>query len=85
VLNHGFGHYYGVQGTTWRDPPILADAHETVVRGGRRLEVYRDGKRTRLVAWHTGRAVYWVANTLTRSLTTEEMLGIAASLRRLGR
>jgi LCP family protein required for cell wall assembly len=85
VLNHGFGEYYGVQGTTWRDPPILADAHETVVRGGRRLDVYRDGKRTRLVAWHTRRAVYWVSNTLTRSLTTGEMLGIAASLRRLGR
>ena len=30
------GEYYGVQGTTWRDPPILGDPHETVVRGGRR-------------------------------------------------
>jgi hypothetical protein len=37
----------------------------------------------RLVAWHTRAAVYWVSNTLTRSLSAEEMLGIAASLRRL--
>ena len=84
VLNQGFGEYYGIQGTTWRDPPILADAHESVVRGGRELLVYPDGKRTRLVAWRTRKAVYWVSNTLTRSLTTEQMLGIAASLRRLG-
>jgi LCP family protein required for cell wall assembly len=83
VLHAGFGEYYGIQGTTWRDPPILADPHETVVRGGRRLDVYRDGRRVRLVAWHTRAAVYWVSNTLTRSLSAEEMLGIAASLRRL--
>jgi hypothetical protein len=83
VLHAGFGEYYGIQGMTWRDPPILADPHETVVRGGRRLDVYRDGRRVRLVAWHTRAAVYWVSNTLTRSLSADEMLGIAASLRRL--
>ena len=44
----------------------------------------RGGKRIRLVARRTRRAVYWVANTLTRALSDEEMLGIAASLRRLG-
>ena len=79
----GAGEYYGVQGTTWRDPPILDDAHETVRRGGRRLLVYRDGDRIRLVARRTPRAVYWVANTLTRSLSDAEMLGIAGSLRTL--
>jgi LCP family protein required for cell wall assembly len=80
----GVGEYYGVQGTTWRDPPILAGAHETVRRGGRRLLVYRDGRRIRLVARRTPRAVYWVANTLTRSLSDAEMLAVAGSLRRLG-
>jgi polyisoprenyl-teichoic acid--peptidoglycan teichoic acid transferase len=78
------GEYYGIQGTTWRYPPILDDPHETIVRGGRKLMVYRDGKRIRLVAWRTRKAVYWVSNTLTQSLSGQQMLGIATSLKRLG-
>jgi LCP family protein required for cell wall assembly len=78
------GEYYGIQGTSWRDPPILDDPHETIVRAGRRLLVFRDGKRIRLVAWRTPKAVYWVSNTLTQSLSGQQMLGIATSLKRLG-
>jgi LCP family protein required for cell wall assembly len=77
------GEYYGIQGMTWRAPPILDDPHETIVRGGRKLMVYRDGKRIRLVAWRTRKAVYWVSNTLTQSLSGQQMLGIATSLKRL--
>ena len=42
----------------------------TIVRDGRKLMVYRDGKRVRLVAWRTRKAVYWVSNTLTQSLSS---------------
>jgi polyisoprenyl-teichoic acid--peptidoglycan teichoic acid transferase len=85
VLAKGvIGEYYGIQGTTWRHPPILDDPHETIVRAGRKLQVYRDGKRIRLVAWRTRKAVYWVSNTLTQSLNNQQMLGIATSLKRLG-
>jgi LCP family protein required for cell wall assembly len=84
VLAKGIvGEYYGIQGMTWRAPPILDDPHETIVRGGRKLMVYRDGKRVRLVAWRTPKAVYWVSNTLTQSLGAAQMLGIASSLKRL--
>ena len=79
------GEYYGVQGMTWRYPPILDDPHETIVRDGRKLMVYRDGKRIRLVAWRTRKAVYWVANTLTQSLTSQQMLGIAVLAAATGR
>jgi LCP family protein required for cell wall assembly len=79
------GEYYGIQGMTWRYPPILDDPSEVVVRNGRKLRIYRDGRRIRLVAWRTRKAVYWVSNTLTQSLTGPQMLGIAASLRRLGK
>ena len=79
------GEYYGIQGTTWRYPPILDDPHQTIKRNGRELMVYRDGRSVRLVAWRTKRGVYWVANTLTQSLSTEKMIGIASSLRRFGR
>jgi polyisoprenyl-teichoic acid--peptidoglycan teichoic acid transferase len=85
VLAKGIvGEYYGIQGMTWRHPPILDDPHDTVVRNGRKLLVYRDGKRIRLVAWRTRKAVYWVSNTLTQSLSGPQMLGIATSLKRLG-
>jgi hypothetical protein len=78
-----FGEYYGVQGTGWRDPPILDDPSETIRRNGRELELFYDGKRLRMVAWRTKRAAYWVSNTLTQSLSEREMIGIAASLERL--
>jgi LCP family protein required for cell wall assembly len=75
--------YYGVQGMDWKRPPILDDPHSTRTVNNRKLLIYRDGNKVRLVAWKTPRAVYWVSNTLTRRLTERQMLAIAASLRRL--
>ena len=42
--------------------------------------MYYDGRRLRLVAWKTRKAVYWVSNTLSQSLNTRQMLAIAGSL-----
>jgi hypothetical protein len=85
VVSKGvIGEYYGIQGTTWREPPILDDPSETRKVNGRKLELHYDGRRLRLVAWRTRRAVYWVSNTLTQSLSTRQMIAITASLRRLG-
>ena len=85
VVSKGvIGEYYGIQGTTWREPPILDDPSEIRRVNGRKLELHYDGRRLRLVAWRTRRAVYWVSNTLTQSLTTRQMIAIAASLRRAG-
>ena len=78
------GEYYGIQGTTWREPPILDDPSEVRTVNGRKLELHYDGRRLRLVAWRTKRAVYWISNTLTQSVGTRQMIAIAASLRRLG-
>jgi polyisoprenyl-teichoic acid--peptidoglycan teichoic acid transferase len=75
------GEYYGIQGTTWRDPPILADKSEKRRMGGRMFELHYDGDRLRLVAWRTKKAVYWVSNTLLQSLTERQMLAIARSTR----
>ncbi len=80
----GTGQYYGVQGMTWRAPPILDDPSEKRRINGRTFELFRDGDRLRLVAWRTEKAVYWVSNTLLQSLTNTQMLGIAESLTRLG-
>jgi len=86
VLSTGTaGEYYGIQGMTWTDPPILDDPDETRTIAGRRLQLYRDGRAIRLVAFKTRRAVYWVSNSLTSSLTNRQMLATAQSLTRLQR
>ncbi len=82
--------YYGVQGMTWKPndkkagPPILDGPHDTLVRDGRKLSVYYDGRKVRLVSWQTRKAVYWVSNTLTRDISYSRMVAIARSLTRIG-
>jgi polyisoprenyl-teichoic acid--peptidoglycan teichoic acid transferase len=78
------GQYYGIQGTDWKAPPILDDPSEIVHMRGRRYELFYDGSRLRLVAWRTDRGVYWVSNTLLRTLTNRQMLALARSLTRVG-
>jgi hypothetical protein len=80
----GIGEYYGIQGTNWKNPPLLANPSETREVDGRKLQLYRDGSRLRIVAWKTPKATWWVSNTLLRSLTNQQMIGIARSLTRIG-
>jgi len=75
------GQFYGLQSTTWPDPPILRAPSATQTRRGRRLMLFRDGSRLRIVAWREAGAVHWVANTLERTLTDREMLDLAATAR----
>jgi polyisoprenyl-teichoic acid--peptidoglycan teichoic acid transferase len=77
------GEYYGVQGTTWKNPPILDDPSEVKRIRGRHFELHYDGDRLRLVAWRTKEAVYWISNTLLQSLSERQMLAIASSTRSL--
>ena len=85
VLSQGeSGQYYGVQGTTWRSPPILRGPHMTRRMRGRTYSVYSDGGRIRVVAWRSKRAVYWVSNTLSGRLSNAQMLAVARSLVRVG-
>jgi LCP family protein required for cell wall assembly len=76
------GEYYGLQGTTWRNPPILADPSETRKIGGREYELFFAGDRLRLVAWRTPKAAYWISNTLLQTLDKRQMMAIARSARR---
>jgi polyisoprenyl-teichoic acid--peptidoglycan teichoic acid transferase len=79
----GIGEFYGVQGMTWKAPPILDAPDRTVERRGKKLRLYYDGRRLRLVAWKTRRGVYWVSNTLTQSIGAAQMVEMAVRLRRL--
>jgi LCP family protein required for cell wall assembly len=79
------GNYYGIQGTTWMDPPILRHpSSDTRTINGKKLQLFYDGRRLRTVAWRTSKAVYWIQNTLQERLTNDQMLAIAGSLTRLG-
>ena len=82
VVNPLLGQYYGVQGTTWFKPPILASPTQTRVVGGKRLLLYANGGKLGVVAWHAPGGTYWISNTLTEDLTNQQMVGIAASLAR---
>jgi LCP family protein required for cell wall assembly len=77
------GQYYGVQGTTWASPPILDDPSEHRRIAGRTYELFYDAGRLRIVAWRTPGAVYWVSNTLLRTLTNRQMLALARSSARI--
>lgn len=79
-----FGQYWGVQGTTWKNPPILNERHRTIERGGRKLRLYTAGSRYRLIAWQSGEGTYWISNTLGNLLTNRQMLDIASGMRTAG-
>jgi LCP family protein required for cell wall assembly len=84
VLQTGkVGEYYGLQGTTWKNPPILGGVTESRTIGKRTYELVLDGDRVRLAAWHTPKAVYWISNTLLLTLGERQMLAIARSVRGL--
>src|SRR5215203_1614575 len=73
-------HYFGVQGIRgWPDPPILEDPSLTKTINGREYDVYVDGENVKMVAWRRGENVYWVSNDLLRTLTNDQMIGMARS------
>jgi LCP family protein required for cell wall assembly len=84
VIKKGIvGEYYGIQGTTWKDPPILDAEHETHTIHGRKFDYYYDGTRIRLIAWRDRDSVYWLSNTLLLTLSNKQMSAIAASTKHL--
>src|SRR5436190_9150088 len=84
VFSAGFvGQYYGLQGTTWQNPPILDAPHESHTIHGRKFGYYWDGTRLRLVAWHSHGGGYWISNTLLLTLSNKQMTAIAAGTKHL--
>ncbi len=84
AINPSLGQYYGVQGTTWRNPPLLSSPSGTRTINGRKLYLYANGGRLTTVAWHNGPDTYWISNTLTTQIPNGQMVGVAASLTRAG-
>jgi LCP family protein required for cell wall assembly len=78
------GSYYGIEGTDWRNPPLLAHPTSTTTVGGKRLLLFKAGSRLRYVGYKRKDAVYWVSNTLNLSVSNAQMIAIAGSLTHLG-
>jgi LCP family protein required for cell wall assembly len=77
-------HYFGVQGIRgWSNPPILDDPTLTKTINGREYEIFVDGENVKMVAWRRGENVYWISNDLLRSLTNDQMIGLARSAKLL--
>ncbi|HEV7770041.1 MAG TPA: LCP family protein [Solirubrobacterales bacterium] len=73
-------HYFGMQGVQgWEDPPILNNPSETRTIHGREYDIYVDGDRVKLIAWHRGDNSYWISNSLLQVLTNDQMVGMARS------
>ncbi len=81
VINSLQGEYYGIQGMTWRSPPILGHPTATRFVAGKQLLLYANGGKLSVVAWRTSQGVYWVSNTLTDSIGNGQMVAIAGSLK----
>jgi len=79
----GLGQYWGVQGMTWKNPPLLQGDHDTRTIGGRKFQIYYEGDKIDMVAWITRDGLYYVKNTLSGSLDNDQMLAIARSCRSL--
>lgn len=73
-------HYFGVQGIRgWSNPPILEDPSLTKAINGREYDIYVDGENVKMVAWRRGDNVYWISNDLLRTLSNDQMIGMARS------
>ncbi len=83
IKTEGLGQYYGVTGTNWTGPPILDNPSERRKLGSRSYELFYDGSKLRLVSWRSGKAVYWISNTLSRTLSNQQMLALARSVSKI--
>lgn len=77
------GDYWGLQGMTWHDPPLLESPTREVTRKGRTYRLYFNGTRLHMVAWRQGAGTYWISNSVLNNLSNETMLAIAESARPL--
>ena len=84
VYRMGSNEYWGVQMTSWKDAPVLADKSLTRRIKGRVYDLYYNGPKLHMVVLKTPKADYWVVNTLLDRLSNETMLAIAKGLKPLG-
>jgi polyisoprenyl-teichoic acid--peptidoglycan teichoic acid transferase len=74
------GAYYGIEGTTWTDPPLFHGA-DTRYYGGRAYAEVGNGHHIQDIGWVDHGVLYWINNTLFDDLTNAQMVAMARSAR----
>ena len=64
-------------------PPHVLDGLRRLKKSGRKLLLFYDGSKLRMVGWKTPRGAYYVTNTIGRKISNTRLIAIATSLRRL--
>ena len=83
LVFHNGNAFWGIEETDLPSPPVLADRSFQQRLGGRVFQLYYAGTHLHMVALETGKASYWVVNTLLDALSNKTMLAIAEGLRPL--
>ena len=73
------GEYYGIEGMNWTTPPLFANPSGTQTIGGRSYIFVDDPPHYHYIGWRTGKALYWISNTLNESLSNDQMMRLAES------
>ncbi|HEY5159481.1 MAG TPA: hypothetical protein VII83_00280, partial [Gaiellaceae bacterium] len=76
--------YWSIEETAFAEAPILAEAHNTAVKGGRTFDFYYESGQLHMVVLRENGASYWVTNTLDNYLSNETMIAIAKGLHPAG-
>ncbi len=84
VTGSGFV-YWQVIETDWTNAPILRKPTGTYHVRGRTFQLFTNGGNIHMAVLRTGKASYWVVNTLRDELSNETMLAIAKGLQPLGK
>ncbi len=73
---NGLGGYYDVEGTDWLKIPLFSHAHSETIDGHAYLVVY-DGSHIHDIGWRSGKAIYFISNTLLEDLSNAQLVALA--------
>ncbi len=73
----GLGEFYDVEGTTWTNPPVLANATSQLHLSKRTYGLYYNGEHLRTIAWREDGAAYWIENTLSNAISPRDLVALA--------
>jgi LCP family protein required for cell wall assembly len=74
------GGWYGLEGTSWTDPPLF-DHADTRYHGGRGYLEVGNGHHIHDIGWIDHGILYWINNTLFDDLSDAQMVALAESAR----
>jgi polyisoprenyl-teichoic acid--peptidoglycan teichoic acid transferase len=77
------GGYYDFEGSNWKKPPLIDHPSEERTIDHTKYLIFADGSHIHVIAWRSGKMLYWLTNTLLEDLSNEQMLAIARSAKPL--